>query len=269
MQHNNSENASNPCRSPDYSKQQSTTNSISRTTYNPRFAVTPETLGMNLHTNTTTSLNRQQSQPEPPLVEVKSYYERHSKQPVVGTLADLKQDSNVSFHSSHSSTTKNSYASIKTETIGQRSNSCSTSNKPEYISQHSLSPNVSPRTPSQQWNFESTIKTENYEPQNNIYTSTALLSPAIGKNSSGSNNHSSTTTNDAFRTQCSYVQNATSMSEIPHMSTYEQQWLKSRSGSDVCVGDAAKLNFKELNDIFLRRIEQIDADVGGDKDVSL
>ncbi|KAM7353730.1 yuri gagarin isoform 2-T4 [Cochliomyia hominivorax] len=277
MQQNINETANRSGRSPE---QQQTTNSLLRAKHNSRFAVTPETMGMNLPH-------------EPLLVDVKPYCERHSKPQTIGLLSDIKQESNVSFHSSHSNTPKNSYASIKSENLSQQhSTSYSSCQKSDYVPQRSPSLSVSPKTPSQQWNFDSTIKTENFEPQNtNIYTSTALLSPTqsghhIIRFPTGSNNlptpkscgdlhtfnaQPSTTATDATasRSQSSCGQNVTPTSEINFTSCYDQQLLKNRSGSDVCVGDGAKLNFKVLNDIFSKRIEHIDADVRGDKDLKI
>ncbi|KAI8114984.1 hypothetical protein CVS40_12713 [Lucilia cuprina] len=241
-----------------------------RTSFNPRFVLTPESMGMNLRSDTPTPNREQAPPPEPPLVEVKSYYERHSKKPMVGLLSDLKQESNASFHSSHSNTPTNSYASIRTSGYPIKT----------------PSPNISPKSPSQQqWNFDNTMKAEYLEQQhnNNIYTSSASLYPTQSlkyPNASNSNftpSASSTLQNVKCPTveqphsistnsHCTYVQNNTSLSENPLLG-YGELHQKYRSGSDVCIGDSAKLNYSHLNSIYSKRIEDIDANVWGDKDL--
>ncbi|XP_065357295.1 polyamine-modulated factor 1-binding protein 1 isoform X2 [Calliphora vicina] len=265
MQHNATETGGTPTtKSPENNKQQSTTNSAAafptRASYNPRFAVTPETMGMNLRSDTPTP-TREQTQHEPPLVDVKSYYERHNKGPTVGLLSDYKQESNNSFHSSHSNTPSNSYASIRTENVGQRISSCYPIKTP--------SPNVSPRTPSQQWSFDRTIKPEYLEQQNNVYTSSASLCPTQSAQAkyTASNNYQTLRSPDAHA--YAYVQNVTSSSEIPTSPYNEEHHQKYRSGSDVCAGDSAKLNYNQLNELYAKRIEDIDANVWGDKDLKI
>ncbi|XP_046809630.1 paramyosin isoform X1 [Lucilia cuprina] len=267
MQHNTNETSATPStKSPENTNQQVPV----RTSFNPRFVLTPESMGMNLRSDSPTPNKEQAPPPEPPLVEVKSYYERHSKKPMVGLLSDLKQESNASFHSTHSNTPTNSYASIRTSGYPIKT----------------PSPNISPKSPSQQqWNFDNTMKAEQQQQHNNIYTSSASLYPTQSlkyPNASHSNftpSASSTLQNVKCPTveqphsistnsHCTYVQNNTSLSENPLLG-YGELHQKYRSGSDVCIGDSAKLNYSHLNSIYSKRIEDIDANVWGDKDLKI
>lgn len=241
MQEDTSETAPKVPKSPETSTQQTPINhaQFTRQFNNPRFAITTETLGMNL--------------PNRPLVDVKPYCERHNKKPITGVFADNNHKSNASFHSSHSNTPKNSYASVNTENYYPNS-------RTEFSSQQSFSPNISPKTPSQQWSFEHTIHNESGQSGSTFSTQNLK---SLGDHCLTNSSHL-IAANDS---QCFHLQNVTSLSEIP--TSRHEELQKYRTGSDVCMGTSAILNFKILNDLYSKRIEDIDANVWGDKDVSI